>query len=478
MSLPGSAASAPSRFHRLTRFALSSLKPGTVWREVGDDCRLGKLRETAWLDGLRGYASFLVYITHHLLWAHRGGLELAYGYDGKYQFITLPFVRTFFTGSHAAVSVFFIISGYVLTYKPTLLAREGRLLEANDALASSVFRRAIRLYIPVLGVSWTCICLYYMTGVFPHSPADFSRSIFSELYRSWYEFWVWSYPMRTKSTGYWTDYGFILPNYYRYNLHTWTIPVEVQGSMVVFLLALATSRMIPKYRIGLLAVLSYYFLVRGGWFYSSFVAGMALAEVDQIAKKEPFWPKHRQRPRNLLTWASLVLGLYLAGMPGLGFDTMTPAELAEQPGWSLVAKIVPDIYSDISVFVLSIAAVFLVIGISHIPRMKAVFEMRVMQYLGRNSFAFYLVHGPVLSIIGDRVYHIVGREHGMPGDMEEWTNLLPLPDWGPSGLEIDFILPHIVLLPVTLYLSDVCTKLWDEPSVRIAQWSYNKVRGR
>ena len=53
-------------------------------------------------------------------------------------------------------------------------------------------------------------------------------------------------------------------------------------------------------------------------------------------------------------------------------------------------------------------------------------------------------------------------------------NAFPLSKKGPLGLEPSFLVPHIIILPVTLWMAEVVTKLIDEPSVQFAQWLYQK----
>lgn len=94
---------------------------------------------------------------------------------------------------------------------------------------------------------------------------------------------------------------------------------------------------------------------------------------------------------------------------------------------------------------------------------------------GKVSFGFYLVHGPVMWIVGDRLIAVVGRprrtaESRIPG----WINLLPLPDAGPLGLELNALVPHLILLPLTLWLGGVVTKLIDLPSVRLSKWLFKQ----
>ena len=62
-----------------------------------------RLRPTAYLDGMRGFAALLVYFLHNQIWAH-GSLhadqimENGFGYKKQYYFACLPGVRLFFTG--------------------------------------------------------------------------------------------------------------------------------------------------------------------------------------------------------------------------------------------------------------------------------------------------------------------------------------------------------------------------------------------
>jgi hypothetical protein len=53
--------------------------------------------------------------------------------------------------------------------------------------------------------------------------------------------------------------------------------------------------------------------------------------------------------------------------------------------------------------------------------------------------------------------------------------LFPLNKTGPLGLEPAFWAPHTFLLPITLYMAEITTKLFDENSVKVSQWLYRRV---
>ena len=41
-------------------------------------------------------------------------------------------------------------------------------------------------------------------------------------------------------------------------------------------------------------------------------------------------------------------------------------------------------------------------------------------------------------------------------------------------MEIAFLAPNLILLPLTLWMAEIVTRLVDEPSVKFAQWFYSK----
>jgi peptidoglycan/LPS O-acetylase OafA/YrhL len=60
----------------------------------------------------------------------------------------VPILRIIHSGRFMVV-IFFVISGYVLSYRGLQLAREGKTEKLLESLSSSVFRRWLRLHLPV-----------------------------------------------------------------------------------------------------------------------------------------------------------------------------------------------------------------------------------------------------------------------------------------------------------------------------------------
>src|SRR4051812_25882502 len=77
---------------RATRWSVDLVRPEFLNLRLGSPKK--PIRRTAWLDGLRGFAAFMVYIHHNQLWAHgyTGNLiyENAFGYEGRHYVAALP----------------------------------------------------------------------------------------------------------------------------------------------------------------------------------------------------------------------------------------------------------------------------------------------------------------------------------------------------------------------------------------------------
>lgn len=424
---------------------------------------------TAYLDGIRGFAAFLVYWQHHQGWARIGGtansiFENGYGFNDRYYFAALPGIRLMFTGGHFAVPVFFVLSGYVLSVKP--LSYLGDFVKLEENLSSAMFRRWIRLHLPVIGTTFVYMSTWHLFGIWTSYPEH--KPTYSTELTSWVkDFWRFSFLFRGDDKP-WPIY----------NVHLWSISYEFKGSIVVYTTLLALSRFRRNARLLTVAALIFYFLYMvDGWYCAMFLSGMILCELDQLARTNTFpslhgWHSISSQSQKRIVYALLLLSLYLAGAPSYGLDI---DKYKTTPGWYYLSLLAPSAARDAKWFYQFFAATFFVACVPQISWLRRFFEARFNQYLGRISFGLYLVHGPVLWVLGDRVYAAVGYERdSMNQGLENWRNLFPLSKAGPLGLEVAFLVPQLVLLPFTLWLAECATKMFDEPSVRFAQWAYRR----
>lgn len=340
------------------------------------------LRSTAYLDGLRGLAAFLVYVTHHIGTAHEFGapIQSGFGANGNYSLLTLPFLRVLFTGSHFAVPVFFVISGFVLSRGPIRMmhSHEG---DIGKVLASAIFRRGIRLWLPVIGTTFTYMIIRHL-GIWADWP-KLKSNIFLEIVAYVKELVRFTYVLRIQENPF-VDLNITT---FSYNPHTWTIALEYQGSMLLFLVLLAFSQFATRVRIVLMSFLSLYFILQGSWVSFCFLMGAVIAEFDLLDINSI---RQKSQGRQWFLYAMLCGGLWLASMPTVELRAQTVQDLSLNPGWSFLASLIPSSYDDIKPFWLSWGAVALVIAVSQLDWLKAFFELPFLQYLGRISFSFYL----------------------------------------------------------------------------------------
>lgn len=416
-------------------------------------------RATAYLDGLRGLAAFIVYVAHSEAWNHDvEAIQRGFGYLGNHALITLPFLRVFFTGGHAAVAVFFVISGYVLSHRALKLIHQ-QSEEVYPVLSSSVFRRVIRLYFPFITTTIIIFTIWHVLRIQTEWPKP-QGTYAKEVLHWWTEFSQFAYPFRTPSDD-WFSYDFPL----------WTIPIEFQGSILVFITLLATSRISPKARTAIVTIIALYFLSVNGWQMFCFLMGLVISEQDLLMATKKLRGVNSALKKNEVAIFSTILftGLYLASQPSM----KDIAGASGTPGWSLLTHLIPQVYKESQWwrFWLAICAPLLVVSTGRVPFIRRLLEGSVPQYLGRISFALYLVHIPIATTIGDRIFRVTGYLRPLT-EPSAWDSWLSIPKIGPLGMELDFLIPQLFLLPITFYIAEIACKLLDEPSVSLGNQAY------
>lgn len=423
------------------------------------------MRSTAYLDGLRGFMALLVYVHHHQLWAHgaqkkpqHGIFENGYGWEGEYHLATLYFVRNFFTGGHMAVAIFFVISGYVLAAKPLSLIVDKKYDQLFDSFSSSIVRRWFRLYIPIFITTLVYITTWHVFG-YTVSNAKQEKNLRDE---------IWNWYTECKNLTFLFKEG---PIWLSMNVHVWSIPLEMRGSMVVFTSLIGFYRASTNMRLlGMIGLTFYSLYIADAYYCALFCAGVLLCDIDTLyyrkSKDYPWLIAYFRSWKLYMSIFFFIFGMYLAGVPSFTNDVTT---LTKTKGWVWLSYLKPQAVFDYKWFYLFWASVMMVSSIPNLPLLKKFFESRFCQYLGRISYALYLVHGPILSSIGDRVYFTFGWvPNEMDPSMEYWMDWFSVSKKGLMGLELDFLLPHLVLVPITFGMANIVTKYVDDYAV---SWS-------
>lgn len=328
---------------------LDFFTPEILSRRKRQDSRLphDQQPKTAWVDGLRGWAALLVCIFHLTMWTHEGinycyGAALPSGDNARNNSpAAWPVVRTLWTGGHFSVALFFTLSGYVLPRRPLATLHAGRRADFSEALRSSVVRRPFRLFIPVVLSTLGVTVVSYATGI-PTSAMRREDSLPLQLV-------AWA---RETARYLYFPQG----EYHVANQHTWSLLVEMRGSVFLFGWLFALSGMRHTARVLVTLGLIWYLVAAvPAAQMATFFAGMVTAEIDMVASGSARvrlpWDGLVQAlgrhalVRTLVSHAALVGALYLAAEPsGSAAGPSRGEVLGGCHGWMTLEWLIPDAY--------------------------------------------------------------------------------------------------------------------------------------
>lgn len=434
---------------------LFALFPSFIQRRLRpDQFKPRRLHSTSWLDGLRGVAALFVYVNHYTA-RNFARFERMYGdHDEKHTWsspLQLPFVRVIYCG-FPMVHIFFVISGVALSYKPIKLARARQHAELLESLSSSTFRRMFRLYLPPMASSLFVMMAAYLGIEGKRFPT------LAEHLRDWFGcFW--------DITSIWRWDGLWFPGY---DVHLWTISIEFSHSMVLFLLVIATCRMKTHLRFAALLAFMAYALRCGHWGPAEFTAGILITEITLIqaerraaVESSPTTRSTNDMSRVRLAWvlfwsANVVVALFLAGWP-------RGSDATKITGYAFLHRHTMEPFfgqgGDMLVFPwYALGAVQIVLAVNQLPSLQRLFTSKLAQYLGDISFSLYLMHGPTQVILEHRVLPYM------------WTLVKAKEDPCMWQFTVAWACGLLVLMPITIWCSEVFWRLMDVRSVAFARW--------
>lgn len=428
-----------------------------------------RISSTTYLDGLRGLAALLVYLSHNIAYWYGPdtAFERGFGYHGEYMFATLPFIRIIFTGGSAAVALFFVLSGYVLSLSPLHKLQQGKVRETRLYLLEATVRRPFRLFLPVAAVSLMFIAVMHLPlGLAPElqwpKPEPTIASELQKWQRAIRRFMDISSTHNTSTA------------WFPYDPPVWTMNAELKGSLFLYgLLAASTliSNVTSKQRLLMFALVGILLLLLNKWEVAAFMFGAMIAALDLDEKF--LLPNLTPRSSSWAALAALTCGWYLVGQPANGNDGQV--SLAT-PGWYYLTRLTPPSYFEHEYwrFWPVIGASMILWAITKSSWLQHLLGRPLLRYLGRISFSLYLVHIPIIWTIGDRLARVLGKfrfEFRTPFD-----NVLPMPDYGPVGLSTGFWVWQASLLPINLYVASILTERVEGPTNRFGRWLASSIR--
>lgn len=433
-----------------------------------------KLSRTAWLNGLRGWAAMFVVFSHCTI---PFGASFGKGWNSKDpKFLELPIIRLFYDGG-TMVTLFFIISGYALSCKPLSLIGRSDHSPIFNSLASSTFRRCIRLFTPTATIAFAAIWVRYFNLWYPYevNPPGELNTVWSSLCW-WFNAVLYSI----------NPFSETLPNPWHTRLMKiesalWTIPVEYRGSLAVFGLLLVLSKTQVSVCTGSLVLFLFWLTWIGQWDIWLFIAGMLCCQFRLLTRKEKS-PRlddetsMTQKSQNL--WRTVLFDtvgpllalvpiLYVLSQPGGWMQPPDWDGWGDAPFYPILNYLTPaswNGHNEPGRFWRCIAAVALTTLVDHTCILQSLFTAPFSQYLGEISFSMYLVHPLIIHTLSTRVYvHIL-----------TWTDSMPHNGFR-DALCVGITMT--IFLPILYWISDLSTRYLDQGSVDLARWLEGKFYG-
>lgn len=327
------------------------------------------MRKDIAADGLRGMASLAVFFAHFLLpfypvafepWFP--GVSVSGSPSSSVEVIlSVPVLSTLWNGSFA-VSVFFVLSGFVLCK---------RYVDTGDAgvVRSMASRRYLRLGLPVAASVFFAWALGKAT---PDVIEQVSTATGS----------AWLRGNSLAGLGFLdalkdAAYGVLLEGSNRFNTVFWTMRVELIGSFLVFAYTLLSGSRRQTVIVALTVLLIVVVGAAPGW--PHFLAFLLGAFFAQSGLKASSW----------VGWPLIIAGLYLGGYSSSVI--YSPFDRLGVPADSLK-------------WILSTAGAALVFLAVRGDTARSLLASKFSQFLGRISYSLYLVHAPIIIGVGCPVF--------------------------------------------------------------------------
>lgn len=380
------------------------------------------MEKVKYMEGLRGLATIIVVLSHFAVFFYPAlytGDPSEARFVSKLDIVIAGTPLNLIYNGNFAVCIFFLLSGYVLSYK---------FFKTNDYeyVISGAFRRYFRLLIPVLAVN--IITFFLMSeGLFFNKQVGYS--IGSTLWLNQ----QWSFTPTVPNLLKESFIGVFFLQAENYNPAQWTMTYELLGSYLVFAVLALFGRY--KYRNFVYFILCCIFFQT---YFIAFIAGLIICDLNINGFIEVFRKK-------AFKWVliALIFGSYPAGMDVSNtiykiFDFSTVYDA--------------PITNNLPLFYHILGAVCFFLVLINSERLQRFFSAKPLLFLGRISFSIYLIHLPIMGTFSGFMFITLRRS------MSDTAA---------------FAFTFVSSLVLILAASFIINKYVDEKGIKLTQLIYN-----
>lgn len=409
----------------------------------------------SYIQGLRGIASSLVVVKHvtiawfpYIMWP-------APGPDEAPVLLERPYFRVFLQG-RIGVAIFSLVTGYVCALKPIKCYANNQHDKAFAAISKSALRRVPRLVLPVALVL-VLSCLAAQLGAFEvarHSDGWGLDVTSPPRFDNWFEA-LWT--LMTDEVRVWTHGNSV------YGAELWTMLPILKGAFWVYCYLMATAHVKQKYRMVIALTLSMYrYCANDPFFGMQFFFGAFMADLQNPISAEDAAPTmaflspnkaHTKYLRMLASVFFLVFGFFVASLPDDHYDWQPWS----QSLFETMRAILPR-SPDFPRFSSGLGLILIVMGLHFSNGARNVLASKPFIWLGRMSFAVYLLHNQILrSVLCWMVYgfHLPDQPEAVEDpETGEWYE----PE--PGRLEFPGATRLFMFLPIYWFLVYGAAWLW------------------
>jgi len=317
-----------------------------------------------YIDGFKGIASFIVFTGHFLIsfypfFLSNNPNEVFFQNHNLIKYIVFSPISFFYNG-HFAVMAFFVLSGYLLSYKYFVTGDK-------SIIVSGFFRRYLRLAIPIF---FSCFLAYSCLKLNLFFNQETSLITHSKWLALFYNFKP-NFIQMIKFSFYGVYFNF--HGYQDYNNPLWVMQMVLFGSFLVFAFLLLFIYTKKRYIIYLISILLFH-----KTYYLAFILGIMLCDENTNNYNYQSFFKNK-----IILFSLFLMGICLGSFKFHNF-------------WInrfLNNCLITVYFKGFSAILYHIIGSFFIIYVLINSKfMRLFFSSYIISYFGRISFPLYIIH--------------------------------------------------------------------------------------